>query len=136
MKKIFSIGLSLFVAAIILSGCSKTEETESAKIPENCTSWFDGCNTCFVKDGEIGGCTRMACEKNTEPKCTQFENEPAKEAITTPEDTNKEEVKIPENCTSWFDGCNNCTVKDWKADACTMMYCEKNTEPKCNQFKE
>ena len=71
MKKLFSIGLSLFVAAIILSGCSKTEE-----------------------------------------------------------------VKIPENCTSWFDGCNNCTVKDWKAEACTMMYCEKPTAGKCTQFKE
>lgn len=38
------------------------------------------------------------------------------------------------NCVSYFDGCNNCSVKDGKADACTLMYCEKPTEPKCLQY--
>ena len=38
------------------------------------------------------------------------------------------------NCISYFDGCNNCSVKDGKADACTLMYCEKPTEPKCLQY--
>lgn len=32
--------------------------------PPNCTSWFDGCNTCTVKDGAILGCTKMACKTN------------------------------------------------------------------------
>ncbi|MEI8091208.1 MAG: hypothetical protein WCG98_02975 [bacterium] len=39
------------------------------------------------------------------------------------------------NCVSYFDGCNNCSVKDGKADACTLMYCEKPSEPKCLQEK-
>ncbi len=38
------------------------------------------------------------------------------------------------NCVSYFDGCNHCSVKDGKADACTLMYCEKPTEPKCLQY--
>ena len=38
------------------------------------------------------------------------------------------------NCISYFDGCNNCTVKDGKPDACTLMYCETPAEPKCNEY--
>ena len=38
------------------------------------------------------------------------------------------------NCVSYFDGCNNCSVKDGKADACTLMYCETPAEPKCLQY--
>lgn len=39
-------------------------------------------------------------------------------------------------CESYFDGCNNCSVKDWKIEACTEMYCEKPTDPKCLKYKE
>lgn len=38
------------------------------------------------------------------------------------------------NCISYFDGCNNCSVKDGKPDACTLMYCETPAEPKCNEY--
>ena len=38
------------------------------------------------------------------------------------------------NCVSYFDGCNNCSVRDGKADACTLMYCETPAEPKCLQY--
>ena len=131
MKKLTNIGISMLALAIILSGCTKTTDDKiTNNIPENCTNWFDGCNNCFVKDGKIGGCTRMACEKNEEAKCTQFADE------NKTGEVQPEEVKIPENCTTWFDGCNNCTVKDGKAEACTLIYCEKNAEPKCTQFKE
>lgn len=43
-------------------------------IPQNCTSWFDGCNTCMVENGEITGCTRMACapQDMEEPECLAF----------------------------------------------------------------
>lgn len=37
-------------------------------------------------------------------------------------------------CISYFDGCNNCSVKDGKPDACTMMYCETPAEPECLQY--
>lgn len=86
----------------------------------NCESYFDGCNTCFVVDGKIWWCTKMYCEKPTEPKCLVTKQ--------TSIDLN--------NCESYFDGCNNCSVVDWKVNACTMMYCEKPTEPKCLKYKE
>ena len=38
------------------------------------------------------------------------------------------------NCIRYFDGCNNCSVKDGKADACTRMYCETPSEPKCLEY--
>ncbi len=38
------------------------------------------------------------------------------------------------NCVSYFDGCNHCSVKDGKPDACTLMYCDKPTEPRCDQY--
>lgn len=38
------------------------------------------------------------------------------------------------NCISYFDGCNNCSVENGRPNACTLMYCETPTEPKCNQY--
>ena len=31
----------------------------------------------------------------------------------------------------WYDGCNTCSVRDGRLDACTEMYCERPKEPKC-----
>ena len=45
--------------------------SETQEIPVDCTSWFDGCNTCMVKDGQLGGCTKMHCETYEEPKCLE-----------------------------------------------------------------
>lgn len=43
---------------------------ETTEIPSSCTSWFDGCNTCSVKNGAISGCTKKACKGNTgTPRC-------------------------------------------------------------------
>lgn len=47
----------------------------------------------------------------------------------------KEDIDLS-NCESYFDGCNNCSVLDWKPNACTMMYCEKPVEPKCLKYKD
>tara|TARA_B100001123_G_C15226861_1_gene993496 strand:+ start:677 stop:1312 length:636 start_codon:yes stop_codon:yes gene_type:complete len=44
------------------------------QIPENCISWFDGCNTCSVVNGKIGGCTMMMCFRHGTPKCRQYNN--------------------------------------------------------------
>lgn len=40
-----------------------------------CTSYFDGCNTCSVKDGQTEACTLMYCEQKQAPRCLQFVNE-------------------------------------------------------------
>ncbi len=91
----------------------------------NCTSYFDGCNTCMVSGWVIGGCTRMYCETPTQPKCLEY--------VTTGTAVSWS-IDLT-NCVSYFDGCNNCSVKDGKPDACTLMYCETPGTPKCNQYK-
>ena len=42
-------------------------------IPINCISWYDGCNTCQVRNGQIGACTRMMCFREDNPYCLRFE---------------------------------------------------------------
>lgn len=44
------------------------------QIPNNCISWYDGCNTCSVNNGKIGGCTMMMCFQQGTPECRQYNN--------------------------------------------------------------
>lgn len=44
--------------------------------------------------------------------------------------------EIPQNCSSWFDGCNNCMVSEDGTAACTKMYCEEPTQAKCREYRE
>ncbi|MEI7919151.1 MAG: hypothetical protein WCH65_02870 [bacterium] len=99
-------------------GIDMTSNGKQKAIDPNCTSYFDGCNTCMVSGGIIGGCTKMYCETPSEPKCLEY--------VNTGIDLT--------NCVSYFDGCNNCSVKDGKVDACTLMYCETPSQPKCNEY--
>lgn len=41
-------------------------------IPWNCAVWYDGCNSCSVSDGVLGGCTLMMCFTNNAPYCSSF----------------------------------------------------------------
>ena len=42
------------------------------------------------------------------------------------------QTMIPESCTSFFDGCNNCTRAEGSDNAaCTRMFCETYKEPQC-----
>lgn len=41
-------------------------------IPSTCVSWFDGCNTCRVINGQLGSCTRMMCFREGNPYCEQY----------------------------------------------------------------
>ena len=41
-------------------------------IPNNCRSWYDGCNTCSVTNGNWGACTRMMCFRNDNSRCLSF----------------------------------------------------------------
>jgi len=45
-------------------------------IPMNCVSWHDGCNTCQVRNGQIGGCTMMMCFTLDHPHCLSFDTDP------------------------------------------------------------
>jgi hypothetical protein len=88
----------------------------------------------------------MYCEKPTEAKCASFENVDEKEDVGTPtewdtvtssdSDTTTSVVEIPENCVSWFDGCNNCFVEDGKIGACSKKACAVKEEPKCISTKD
>lgn len=67
--------LSFFVlkekAHITKSNLVKNEVT----IPKNCISWHDGCNYCSTKNGNLLGCTLMACtgeERKKNARCTYF----------------------------------------------------------------
>lgn|GEM_PF-1554682 len=37
-------------------------------------------------------------------------------------------------CAAYYDGCNSCSVIDGQVSACTEMYCESPTEPRCTVF--
>mmetsp|Transcript_42862 Transcript_42862/g.77006 ORF Transcript_42862/g.77006 Transcript_42862/m.77006 type:complete len:222 (-) Transcript_42862:626-1291(-) len=38
---------------------------------------------------------------------------------------------IPKNCAVWFDGCNQCFVKNGKLGLCTDLECDHQSSPKC-----
>lgn len=40
------------------------------QIPQDCSVWYDGCNTCAVVAGSLAGCTRRACVSQGTPTCT------------------------------------------------------------------
>ena len=42
-------------------------------IPQSCATWYDGCNTCQVVNGQIGSCTRMMCFREDNPRCISFQ---------------------------------------------------------------
>lgn len=41
-------------------------------IPTDCVSWYDGCNSCIVRNGVLGGCTRMMCFREENPRCLSY----------------------------------------------------------------
>ena len=93
------------------------DETEIMDLT-NCLSYFDGCNTCMVSGGIIGGCTKMFCQEPAEPQCLEY--------VWTGMDLS--------GCVSYFDGCNNCSVENGRPSTCTEMYCETPSEPKCIEY--
>ena len=42
-------------------------------IPQSCATWYDGCNTCQVNNGQLGACTRMMCFRQDRAYCTRFQ---------------------------------------------------------------
>ena len=44
-------------------------------IPEGCVSWYDGCNSCMIREGKIQGCTRRMCPSfERRPHCLRYED--------------------------------------------------------------
>jgi len=44
----------------------------SARIPELCSMWFDGCNLCQVKNRKKRICTRKHCDRYKRAKCVSY----------------------------------------------------------------
>lgn len=51
---------------------SQTNPLGSGDIPEDCVSWYDGCNTCSVSNGELGACTMMMCFIQNPSRCNAY----------------------------------------------------------------
>ena len=67
-------------------------------------------------------CSRRRCYYKQNPRCIRYF---------------KPKPKAPENCKSFFDGCNWCDKKDPKgAAACTKKACKYNSEPYCKEYFE
>lgn len=49
-------------------------------------------------------------------------------------DTNDIDIKIPEKCSTWYDGCNTCSIRDGKINMCTMRMCIRKGNPYCKQY--
>ena len=73
--------------------------------------------------------------------CSQKEKETVKSKMQDTEVkklqvASDNKVKMPSiDCISWFDGCNNCLVKDGKVLGCTKKQCFVMEEPKCLKKK-
>ena len=56
----------------LLGKCLRLWETP-CEYPSNCLTWYDGCNTCSLVEGEdgmtIGACTEMLCFQQQMPYC-------------------------------------------------------------------
>jgi hypothetical protein len=117
----------------------------STAIPETCTKWFDGCNSCSVKNGREVFCTRRGCpDEPVEPRCEEYDCLTSEVWTSGKVDwccKNKHlgcstrSRTIPETCTKWFDGCNMCTVKNGRAEDCQRFGCPAEpVEPRCAEY--
>jgi len=43
-------------------------------IPNDCVSWFDGCNTCAITNGVKYGCTERMCSTSSQAHCISLKN--------------------------------------------------------------
>tara|TARA_B110000858_G_C17786739_1_gene467650 strand:- start:921 stop:1940 length:1020 start_codon:yes stop_codon:yes gene_type:complete len=81
-------------------------------------------NKCAMR---TGNCCEYTCESNQE-YIHQIDPLPLPVTIA-PSGT-----EIPENCLSYFDGCNTCSVENGQLQACTLMYCFQQGTPECRQY--
>ena len=124
-----NISVSLLVLISIFGFVSanniQIEDSYWNVVPENCKSWYDGCNNCSISDDWLLACTEMYCMENREAKCNEYiDSDKLKDSYWN---------VISEDCKSWYDGCNTCMVSS-AGLACTRMFCETPSESKCNEY--
>ena len=131
---------------------------EKPDIPVDCVTWFDGCNSCGVENGNIQYCSERFCaaDQMEAPYCSQFlgndipglsriyEVEPKEKRLPpVPDDyiVNDGDRPVssgdpvlptppepPAGCERWFDGGNACEVVDGEIEACTEKMCDLENE--------
>lgn len=107
---------------------------------------------CAELGGEFNQCTSAcrnepnawACTRECVPVC-DFSNTIFEENNNINNSDNENNLKIldsyqnevPNNCTNWFDGCNNCLLIEGDLLACTLKYCAKESiqEAYCKQYR-
>jgi hypothetical protein len=91
----------------------------------NCGIWYDGCNTCKVTAGALTDCTEVFCAKPAKAFCQEKPGEIKKRAPI-----------VPAGCTEFFDGCNDCPVKNGKKGTCsTKNTCNVKAAVSCKKEK-
>lgn len=55
--------------------------------------------------------------------------------LSVDDDSVEPNIKIPKNCVSWYDGCNNCSIENGELLACTEKACEIYDKPYCKTYK-
>lgn len=106
------------------------EDLEKPEAPELCQEWFDGCNKCTREfKGDLMECTEKTCTKEMKPYCKKYFKK---------EEEEEEKEVPPDNCKSWFDGCNDCVRREpEKPFMCTRKACKTQGQPECKaEFAE
>ena len=107
--------------------CQTSRDQWGNCIEEGCSSWYDGCNTCSVNEDRVQICTEIACydlRSKGEAECRD----------DTIGDGPPPRPIIPNNCVTWYDGCNTCSSLNGELRGCTMMACFTSNEPYCQSF--
>lgn len=120
-------------------GYTWCEETQSCIRP-----WETGCNTLVVTEpGPVIDCNEcpqpMPCPLPDMPElnlgdCRLNNNIDECGCQMACPSYDCSQVVIPDNCLTFFDGCNTCQVRNGRADICTLMYCFQQSEPYCMHF--
>ena len=104
--------------------CSGHRDSWGNCIEEGCSEWYDGCNTCEVGDQGVDNCSEQMCYTNDgNPHCNDNDIPDIHEIPT-----------IPDNCLTWYDGCNTCSVSHGVLQGCTMMMCFVENDSYCEAF--
>jgi hypothetical protein len=132
-----------------IRGCGKCiKRIVSKRCPTNCSTWYDGCNTCRCVNGRIMGCTKRYCKRYTRPYCKKKKC-PTCKTIRCRSGYRCVNVRgcgkcvkrivskrCPRKCVSWYDGCNTCRCVNGRVTACTKRACVRYGKPMCRKYKK
>jgi len=117
--------------------CKPASEENKTNLLEGCTSYYDGCNTCFVENSSLTACTKMYCKNPSEPKClkyTDLQTACEKNSGKWLDEFNECEGISQQTCEAndgIFNECASACRHNPKAEACTMQ-----CVPVCNAATE